>query len=155
AADARTRGLSRGRWGKVAYAVLGVTALGPGAVLGAAIAAAPHAHRTTSSKNDSPVGAAIGVAVIGWVLLMAMVSGYRAEGERPAGSAVAAKWLGLREHLHRDKVFPTLPPAAVAIWDRYLAYGAALGVAASSVQALPMGPEPDKEAWSPYGGRWR
>ena len=55
----------------------------------------------------------------------------------------------------QDAVFPTLPPTGVAVWERYLAYGAALGVARSAVAALPMGAESDTRAWSAYGGEWR
>src|SRR5205807_2179091 len=36
----------------------------------------------------------------------------------------------------------------------YLAYGAAMGVAAGAVRALPLGSESEREAWSAYGGRW-
>jgi len=48
-----------------------------------------------------------------------------------------------------------LPPTAVVVRERYLAYGAALGVAASAVRAIPMGAESDKWAWTRYGGEWR
>jgi hypothetical protein len=61
----------------------------------------------------------------------------------------------VRDYLGRNEVFPTLPPASVAIWDRYLGYGAALGVATAALRALPMGAEDDYRAWSTYGGRWR
>jgi hypothetical protein len=71
-----------------------------------------------------------------------------------AGLTAAARWLGVREYLRNDEVFPDLPPAAVAVWDRYLAYGAAMGVAAGAVRALPMGAEDDHRAWSSYGGQW-
>jgi hypothetical protein len=154
-ADAKARGLSRSRWNTASYAVLGVAALGPAGAFGAVVAAAPTKASSGTSQHQSPVGAAIFVAIVAWVVLMAVMSGYRAERETPAGSEAAARWLGLREHLHSDPAFPGLPPAAVAIWDRYLSYGAALGVAAAAVHALPMGPESDHEAWSSYGGRWR
>jgi len=39
--------------------------------------------------------------------------------------------------------------------ERYLAYGAALGVAAGAVRAIPMGAESDRWAWTNYGGEWR
>jgi hypothetical protein len=67
----------------------------------------------------------------------------------------AARWLGVRDYLGRNEVFRTLPPASVAIWDRYLGYGAALGVATAALHALPMGAEDDHRAWSANGGRWR
>jgi hypothetical protein len=41
------------------------------------------------------------------------------------------------------------------VWDRYLAYGVALGVAVSTERAIPLGAESDTEAWSNEGGTWR
>ena len=68
-------------------------------------------------------------------------------------------WLGtiavVRARLADDEVFATVPPFAVPMWDRYLSYGAALGVAAGAVRPIPMGVESDTRAWSSYGGRWR
>jgi hypothetical protein len=154
-ADARARGLSRGRWTKASYAVLGLTALAPAAGIGAVLAAASADKARTPGQHHSGAGDAFWAAVVAWALLMALTSAFRAQRETPAGSAAAARWLGLKAHLHADETFPTLPPAAVAIWDRYLAYGAALGLAAAAVHSLPMGPESDREAWSSFGGRWR
>jgi hypothetical protein len=48
-----------------------------------------------------------------------------------------------------------MPPAAEAIWDRYLAYAAAFGLARTAVAALPLRAEDPKTAWSAYGGQWR
>jgi len=73
----------------------------------------------------------------------------------PAGLPVQARWLALRKYLHGDELFATLPPTAVVVRERYLAYGAALGAAAAAVRAMPMGAENDHRAWSSYGGRWR
>jgi hypothetical protein len=61
----------------------------------------------------------------------------------------------VRAKLEDDEVFPTVPPIAVALWERHLAYGAALGLAAGAVRPIPMGAESDRRAWSSYGGRWR
>src|SRR5205823_5280238 len=43
----------------------------------------------------------------------------------------------------------------VKIWDRYMSYAAALGLARTALRSLPMGAEDDKRAWSGYGGQWR
>ena len=72
-----------------------------------------------------------------------------------AGLPKQARWLSLRKYLHDDELFATLPPTAVVVRERYLAYGAALGVAAAAVRAMPMGSESDSRAWSSYGGHWR
>ena len=72
----------------------------------------------------------------------------------PAGLQEQARWLSLRKYLHDDELFSSLPPTAVAVRERYLAYGAALGVAAAAVRSMPMGAENDRRAWSHYGGGW-
>lgn len=72
-----------------------------------------------------------------------------------AGLAAQARWLALRRYLHDDELFAGLPPTAVAVRDRYIAYGAALGAATAAVRAIPMGAESDRWAWTRYGGAWR
>ena len=52
-------------------------------------------------------------------------------------------------------MFATHSPLEVELWDRLLAYGAALGVASGASRPLPMGVESDTEAWTAHGGRWR
>jgi len=103
-------------------------------------------------------GVSLGMLAAGFVIftvLAGATSVFASERDTPAGREAAARWLGVRTYLGNDEFFPTLPPAAVAIWDRYLGYGAALGVATGAVQALPMGAEDDHRAWSSFGGRWR
>ena len=72
-----------------------------------------------------------------------------------AGLAAASRWLGLRARLGEDEEFARAPPTAVTLWERYLAYGAAFGIAPGAVGPIPMGAESDTRAWSSYGGRWR
>lgn len=151
--DARQRGLSRPRWSHAHLVVLGVVGVAPAGLAAGAFAALP--STSSSSKSDDPVLGIIGVAVFLWVALMAIPRHLRAERETPAGLATAARWLGLRAQLSGDTNFAQQPPAAVAIWDRLLAYGAAMGVAPGAVRALPMGAESETHAWTAYGGRWR
>jgi hypothetical protein len=142
--DARGRGLTRDRWSRPLKTLVRVAALVPA---GLAVALA-----------NAAVGLNLGTIVAGivvWAVLTGSVKRFRDQRETPAGAEAAARWLGVRAYLGRNEVFATLPPAAVAIWDRYLAYGAALGVAAAALRALPMGAEDDHQAWSSYGGRWR
>jgi hypothetical protein len=61
----------------------------------------------------------------------------------------------VRDYLAQDEAFRETPPAGVAIWDRLLSYGVALGVAHGTDAALPIGPTRDDEGWSPYRGLWR
>jgi Predicted membrane protein (DUF2207) C-terminal domain len=150
--DARRRGLSRPRWS-------------PGAKAGLMILAAPVALAFAlagsslpddpASEDDNPVAVAAFGALLSYGALGFVVAKLDAERDTPAGREVAARWLGVRELLGEDPLFGEQPPAAVAIWDRLLAHGTALGVAHGVVRQLPLGAESDREAWSSVGGRWR
>jgi Predicted membrane protein (DUF2207) len=142
--DARGRGLARDRWSGSAKAFLRAAALVP-AGLGVLYANA------AGGLDFGTVGAGLVI----WVVLTSAVKLFGDQRDTPAGAEAAARWLGVRDYLGRNEAFPTLPPASVAIWDRYLGYGAALGVATAAVHALPMGAEDDHRAWSAFGGRWR
>ncbi len=50
--------------------------------------------------------------------------------------------------------FADLPPASVAVWDRYLGYGAALGVTRVSSAVIDLGMGDRTRVWSSYGGTW-
>ena len=143
-ADARQRGLARDRWSQGAKAAVRGATLPP-AVLGAV---------WLLVATDIGFGAAV-VGFIAFTALAGAPSRFAAERDTPAGREAAARWLGVRTYLANNEFFRTLPPAAVAIWDRYLGYGAAMGVATAAVRALPMGAEDENRAWSAYGGTWR
>ncbi len=147
--DARARGLSRDRWSGWVGRFFGAAALVPAVLIGLAV------WRTGGTEDSDPVGAGLGALVVSWALLMAAFRRTRAERETPKGAEVARNWLGVRNYLAANEAFPDLPPASVAIWDRYLAYGAAMGVARAAVRSLPMGAEDDRWAWSSFGERWR
>ena len=150
--EARQRRLSRWRWSRGAHTVLVVTALVVAALVGLAATTLPD---DTDDPDDDPAGAALALGVLtagGLVLAVEALNGQR---DTATGREVASRWLGLRALLADDPLFAEYPPAGVAIWDRLLAYGAAMGVAHGAVRALPLGAERDDEAWSPVGGRWR
>jgi hypothetical protein len=90
----------------------------------------------------------VGALVLGARLLR----GWR---QTATGMDATARWLGVRDFLRHDEAFRETPPAGVAIWERLLAYGVALGVAHGTDAALPIGPTRDEEGWSPYRGLWR
>ena len=96
-------------------------------------------------------------AVIAFLSIVVLSKAFTEEIQMvtPAGVQSQARWLSLRKYLHDDELFSSLPPTAVVTRERYLAYGAALGVAAAAVRAIPMGAESDRWAWSHYGGQWR
>jgi hypothetical protein len=60
----------------------------------------------------------------------------RHEWSTPDGRRTARYWLGVKAFLDGYEVFHDLPPSAVMIWDRYLAYGAALRCAERATDAL-------------------
>jgi hypothetical protein len=72
-----------------------------------------------------------------------------------AGSTRAGHWLGVQAYLAENDAFKEATPGAVMLWDRYIAYATALGLAGRATRALPMGAEDDEHAWSAYGGGWR
>ncbi len=54
----------------------------------------------------------------------------------PAGRDAATHWLGVRRFIGSHGTFDELPPGAVALWDRYLAYGAAMGLSGLAAEGL-------------------
>jgi hypothetical protein len=150
-ADAHTRGVSRRRFSAATVSVLiGFAALAAGGLF---LAMLRYVLRNPSEDND--LGAAFAVGVMGFALLAGLVGRQRGERDTPAGRAAAARWLGVRDWLRGHPEFADLPPAAVAVWDRYLPYGAALGVTHTASQVLDLGLGDRRRVWSGYGGRWR
>ena len=144
-AEASRAGKCAPRWPRKVIGVLGALAFGAFALAAA------------GGEGDSmtlPQAIAVGFA-----LLTAAVLSYafteEAQMVTPSGVGAQARWVALRRFLHQDELFPSLPPTAVIVRERYLAYGAALGVAAAAVRAIPMGAESDRWAWTRYGGQWR
>jgi hypothetical protein len=145
-ADARSRGLSRPRWHLWQVVLLAAAAI-PGAMLaGLAI----ESLTWGSGSHTDVFWLGVGMTVVLTVLVLSI----RSERDTDGGLAEAGRWLGLREHLRQDPAFRELQPAAVTVWDRYLGYAAAMGLAPVAVGALPMGAESRYHAWSAYGGDW-
>jgi hypothetical protein len=153
-ADARGRGLSQARW-PVGLKVALVVAAIPVALSAALAGSTLRDQDETDADANTPVENALYAG--GWTLaILGFVAASRSgERDTPEGRAAAARWLGLREQLAEDPLFADQPPAAVAIWDRLLAHGTAMGVAHGVAQALPLGTESERDAWSSVGGRWR
>jgi hypothetical protein len=93
------------------------------------------------------------VAAVGWIV--GWIQARHPQRETPLGLEAASRWLGVRAELAANEVFARYSPLTVPLWDRLLAYGAALGVAHGASRPLPMGTESDTHAWSSYGGGWR
>ena len=141
-ADARAAGLSRRRFGRTM-----MTALYLGAVAAALVCSWAAAHAT------SAFGAFLTfLPVAGPLAGLVQHVGERAT---PAGAQAASRWLGVQAWLRGHEQFAELPPSAVAIWDRYLAYGAALGVTRCAGDVLDLEVGDRRNVWSAYGGGWR
>jgi hypothetical protein len=144
-ADARSRGLSRRRFGRGVVSALGIAALA------AAIVEAIAVGTFLGRQHGSDTGhVAIWVGVVTFGVLSTI--GARAHGERdtPAGREACARWLGVRAWLRAHEAFADLPPAAVTVWDRYLSYGAAVGATRMSSAVIDLGMGNRKRVWSSY-----
>src|SRR6185369_15896049 len=119
--DAQRRGLSRNRWGAGIKTLTSVASLAPAAAVALVVYYA--------ADDTDPVW---GAGLFAWAGLATYAGSRNRQRDTPAGREVAARWMGVRDHLGRNEVFDTLPPAAVAIWGRYLGYGAAAGVAGTA-----------------------
>jgi hypothetical protein len=135
--DSQERGLSRDLWPRRLALLVGVLAAVPALLLGLAF-----------GEDAFFAYLILPVAVIGHVLYG------RRQRDTQAGLEAAARWRAVQAKLAEDPVFAEQPPQAVALWERLLAYGAALGVAPGAIRPIPMGSEPENRAWSTYGGRW-
>jgi hypothetical protein len=146
--DARARGLCRPLWDRPSKMLLGI-----GFVVLALAFEAAIGFRDVDEVDWNPAGRAAGIALLVVLGAFVWLAGTRRQRYTDAGRASAAHWLGVRDHLEHGG-FADLPPDAVAVWDRYLAYAASLGTATAAVRAIPMGAEDERRAWSTFGGAW-
>jgi hypothetical protein len=149
-ADAQARGLSRRRLDRsIVSALVAVAAL---SAAGLGWVAWQLAART---PDNDDLEAGLWVSVIAFAVLAGVAGAPRGERDTPAGRHLAAQWLGVRDWLRRHEEFADLPPAAVTVWDRYLPYGAALGVTHAASAVLDLGMGDRRLVWSSYGDGWR
>jgi hypothetical protein len=137
-ADAQARGLARDTLDNRAFGIL-VGAFGiPAACVWAVWGIGP-----------AVAAVAAAAALLGWLYTR------HPQRETDAGLEATSRWLGVRAELATNPVFDTHSPLTVELWDRLLAYGAALGVARGASGPLPLRAEADTVEWSNRGGRWR
>lgn len=153
-AEAHARGLTYDRWPARFVAILG---FGTAVVIGLLYLASA-VGGDTDGEQVVPAVAAGAVAILSLLAISGLAARWRqsrAQLPTPEGRAAAARCLGFQQHVHENEHFDTVPPAAVVMWGRHLAYAAALGAARTCIDQLPMGTEDDRHAWSTFGGRWR
>ncbi|HEX2296705.1 MAG TPA: hypothetical protein VHN37_15535 [Actinomycetota bacterium] len=149
-ADTQSRGLSRDLWDK---RVCGALFLGCALILllfELAIGFNDPEQVVSSGLMD-------GVMVAGLAAFCAAIAAAASKRQTStdAGDRAAARWLGVKRALEESPSFELLPPSGVVVWERHLAYAAALGAAPQSIRSLPMGAESDTEAWTASSGEWR
>ncbi|MFI5908851.1 DUF2207 family protein [Dactylosporangium sp. NPDC051541] len=146
-ADARARGLSQRRFSKPVVTALSLLALVPAFAL--ALATFLYTRRT---GGDS--GGSFFTGMFMWFALFYVAGKSRGERDTPAGRQAAARWLGLKAFLRNHESFADLPPAAVTVWDRYLAYGDAVGATRVCAAVIDLGMGNRNRVWSSFGGTW-
>ncbi len=113
---------------------------------------------------DLGAGTWIGYAIIALVVtsilfvvgLVPIVRWYDRPRRSATGRAVTARWLGVDAWLRgQGSSFAELPPASVAVWDRYLSYGAALGTTPVVSHAADLAVGTREVLWSHHTGSWR
>jgi Predicted membrane protein (DUF2207) len=125
--DAKVRGLSRDLWDQRTLAWLGAAGLVPAVLTGIA-------------AGELMAGVAV------MILVVAILAGVKSRGrqrETSPGLEAASAWLGIRRHLRDASSFEYLPAGAVVVWERHLAYGAALGLAPEAIRHIAMGADRD------------
>lgn len=152
-AHARRLDLSRRRLGPAHVTAL--TTVGVFAAVAIAIGAANAIVRNdTDGEPGEGWGAVIPFILFGIVLFGGLSARYPGERDTATGRAAATRWLGVQQWLADHEAFGELPPAAVAVWDRYLGYGAALGVTHVASAAIDLGLGDRTRVWSSRGGTW-
>lgn len=136
--EAQARGLSRDVWDRRTLLAFGVASLVPATLV----------LIGTKLWGAGVMSAVAALAFLQWIREQ------RAQRDTDAGLAAAGDWRAVRRYL-REAELEDLPPASVAVWERYFAYAAAFGVARAAIETIPMGAEEDRRAWSSHGGRWR
>lgn len=149
-AHSQAEGLSRDLWDKWARAALFL-----GAVVIFLLFEIAIGFNDTEDVASTTLKDAVQIAgIVAFAVVFRAATSTRQQSTE-AGDDAAARWLGVREALEESPSFELLPPSGVVVWERHLAYAAALGVAPKSTRSLPMGAESDTEAWTASGGDWR
>jgi hypothetical protein len=150
--DARRRNLSRPRYPAAVLTALGLAI----PIFLVLIVAVLKATDWSSSDTADPAWWAVGASFVGLAACFVTMSKFdrNAQRDTPLGREVAGQWLGVHD-AYASSDYDELPPGAVVLYERHLAYAAAMSTARLAVARLPLGAENDRHAWSSFGGQWR
>lgn len=149
-AHAQSQALSADLWSRSVQVLLGVVAVVLLVLYGAATG-----FNEAEDVADSALLNAITFGGLAIALTLGAVAKSKRQTSTDEGLRAASRWLGVKRAFDDSPSFELLPPSGVVVWERHLAYAAALGVAPRSIRALPMGAESDTEAWTASSGDWR
>jgi len=150
--DARQRGLSQRRYPAAVFAGHAVAVAVLVVWLLLAFAASDNAAPDASPKLWAIL---LAVGTVGVVVVAAARADRSRQRDTDSGLAAASHWLGVRRGYTEVGRYDELPPAAVVLYERHLAYAAAMDAAQRAVARLPLSAEDDRRGWSNHGGRWR
>jgi hypothetical protein len=152
---AKELGLAQPRWRGRQLGTIALVLAVPLALFASAFALSHLGEGLGSSGDEWDQGDWFGVAFFLWAGLLVWIRAQRDLRDTPAGRAACAAWLGVREHYRESHAFDNAPAASVAVWERHLAYGVALGAAHEAARDLPFVADDPDEAWSRSTGAWR
>jgi hypothetical protein len=154
--EARDSGLARNRWSRFDWVLVSGGFLVVAELFALSFGQAGIGAHRAASGSDSNITRSDWLLYAGgaWFLASVAFSRLKSVRDTAAGQSACAGWLGVRDYFRHSHAFDHAPAAAVVLWDRNLAYGAALGVAHEAVHALPFEAESPDSAWSRYGGDW-
>jgi hypothetical protein len=153
--EARRLHLAGNRWSRFDYVALGGSLAVVCLLFALAFASADLFVEDTGSDDDWTRESWLITGAIAWFVLMAGFSALRAVRETAAGRTAAAHWLGYQDYCRQTRAFEEQPPAAVTVWERYLAHAVAVGSAHDTAEALPFATEDPDTAWTRSTGTWR
>jgi Predicted membrane protein (DUF2207) len=150
--DARRRGLSRRQLPPAAIIVFAIVVVALVGWLLVALSATSDAPTNDGPRLWSVVTA---IALVGVCLMVARRFDRHRQRDTDAGLDAARYWLGVRRGYTEGGRYNELTPAAVVLYERHLAYAAAMDAARRTVARLPLSAEDDRDAWSRHGSHWR
>jgi hypothetical protein len=150
--DARRRGLSQRRFPPALVTGL---AIGLGVLLLWLFLAFSTTKDAATNQGPRLWSVVVALGAVAVAVLVAARFDRTRQRDTEEGLAAADHWLGVRRGYAEIGQYGELPPAAVVLYERHLAYAAAMDVARRAIARLPLSAEDDRRGWSRHGGHWR